>query len=447
MIESVTDCDKFHKENIDGDWIVHVVSTDDAVHPAFASPSILFIRNILTSKTYYYAFNHPDSIRRLDSEWILNELGNPKKTKWALDKKAFCQMIPLSNVNDVNLCEFLTTNETEDIRSFETSAHTMIRARAQTGLGVNRIIPLMKHLEMFDDLCDTLTRIIKKSDIDNPYKLINNITIPALMELESNGIYVDTDLFKEKFGVVPHKGYVYSQYNIYTSTGRPSNRFGGVNYAALNHSDGSRECFCSRYGNDGRMVMIDYTAFHPRIICKLVKYPLAPEVDIYEYLARLYFQKKDVDETDIANAKQLTFRQLYGGVEDKYSHIKYLSGLKSYINEQWEFFKTHGYVLTPLFKRKITDKHIQDPNPNKLFNYILQAVEGEVAIPKLKEVLEYLRTRKTKAILYTYDSILYDFHREDGENVLTELRNIMSGMGTFPMKTYVGRTYQDLQLI
>ena len=39
-------------------------------------------------------------------------------------------------------------------------------------------------------------------------------------------------------------GMFYSEYNLFTSTGRPSNRFGGINFAALNKKDGSRETVC-----------------------------------------------------------------------------------------------------------------------------------------------------------------------------------------------------------
>jgi hypothetical protein len=240
---------------------------------------------------------------------------------------------------------------------------------------------------------------------------------------------------------------VFSRYNVYTSTGRPSNSYDGINYAALNHTDGSRSCFVSRYGNDGRMVVVDYTAFHPRIICNLTDYPISTDIDFYEYMAKLYFQKKEVDETDLKNAKQLTFRQLYGGVEDKYSHIKYLANLKNFIDEQWKFFQSHGYIETPIFKRKITDKHIQDPNPTKLFNYILQAVEGEVSIPQVQKVLDYLHGKKSKAVLYTYDAVLYDFHKEDGLDVLNHIRQLMSCNGMYPMKTYIGNSYNDIQLV
>ena len=313
---------------------------------------------------------------------------------------------------------------------------------------MNLAIPLLKHKETFDAIADDVTELIRTFTPGVDFLRFNELIIGTLGKLESQGIFVDQTLFKERFDIdVGPSGIVHSQYYVYTSTGRPSNRFGGVNYAALGHTDGSRKCFCSRYGKDGKIVVVDYTAFHPRIICTLTKYPIPSDVNIYEYLAKLYFQKKIVDETDISNAKQLTFRQLYGGVEEKYSHIKWLANLKTFIDEQWAFFQEHGYVLTPIFKREITNKHITDPNPAKLFSYILQAVEGEIAIPRLRKILEYLYNKKTKAILYVYDSILLDFHKDDGIKTLNEIRKIMSWDDRFPVKTYVGDNYHDVKLV
>jgi len=449
MIETLDDSNTFELENFYGDWIVHVVPLEDNAHPVDNSPSILFIRNTSTSKTYYFAFDHPDSHPTLDNNYFLNEvLMKSDKIKWALDKKAFCQFFKLKNVYDANLCGFLKNNEIEKLDEFETSAHGMVRRQLNGISKFGRVVPLMKHKESFDDLADAISKMIKRFPVDESFHHVNDIIISTLGEIESNGIYVNSDVFSKHFTTKPNAdGYVFSQYNIYTSTGRPSNRYGGVNYAALNHSDGSRKSLVSRYGDSGRMVVVDYTAFHPRIICTLTNYSLSVDIDIYEYLAKLYFKKKTVDETDIANSKQLTFRQLYGGVDDKYSHIKYLTNLNSYINDRWEEFQKNEYVVTPFFKRKITIDHIKEPSPTKVFNYILQAVEGEIAIPRVQMVLEYLKNKRTKAILYTYDAVLYDFHKDDGLETLNEIRRLMSMGGAFPMKTYIGESYQDVKMV
>jgi hypothetical protein len=137
-------------------------------------------------------------------------------------------------------------------------------------------------------------------------------------------------------------------------------------------------------------------------------------------------------------------RQLYGGVEEKYENIKYFSNLKEFKNWNWQFFKENGYVLTPTFRRKITDQHLKDANPEKLFNYILQATETEVALSAVHWVNKYLRDKKTKAVLYTYDSLLFDFHKSDGPKVLTDIMNIMMMGKRFPIKVYKGESYDSV---
>lgn len=448
MIETISDLTRFQLENQQGDWIVHVVPENSRCHSVIACPSILFIRNILTGKTYYFAFNHPDSHPEFEVLMFREILRSIINRKWALDKKSFDQMVDAPNVCDANLVSWMQTNEIFEITEYETPAHYLIQKNAAGYDRLNLVIPLMKHKEAFEELAEDFTNLLKGYEPDLTFTRFNDLIIGTLGELEKQGIFVDREMFKERFDIDPgYGGIVRSQYNPYTATGRPSNHYEGVNYAALNNTDGTRKCFRSRYGKDGCMVVLDYTAFHPRIISRLTKYDVSITTDIYEYLAKLYFHKKTVDETDIANAKTLTFRQVYGGVEDKYAHIKWLGNLKFFIDEQWEHFQSKGYVLTPFFKRRITSKHISDPNPPKVFNYILQAVEGELSIPKVKAVLDYLGGMQTKAILYVYDAIVLDFYKPEGMGVIKDIQTIMSFEGRFPMKAYMGETYQDVKRI
>jgi len=446
MIETPTDLIRFQLENQVGDWIVHVVPVAD-IHPVISTSSLLFIRNILTGKTYYYSFNHPDSKPcNLLFDEIIRKSSN---RKWALDKKAFDQMFRgVSNTLDANALAWMCGEDVLELSEYDTPAHYLIRKNAAGHERLNLVIPLMKHKEMFDDLANDLSELIKDFSPDSTFTRFNDLIIGTLGDLETQGISVDPTLFRERYKQEPEiNNMVHSQYNVYTSTGRPSNSFNGVNYAALNQSDGTRKCFRSRYGADGCMAVLDYTSFHPRIVSHMVKHEVPLDVDIYAYLAKLYFHKKDVDETDVKNSKSLTFRQFYGGIEDKYLHIKYLANIKSFTEEQWELFNTRGYVETPFFKRRITSKHISEPNPPKVFNYILQATEGELSIPKVKSVLAHLVGKQTKAVLYTYDAILYDFYKPEGMKLLRELKSIMSFDGRFPMKAYIGETYNDMKLI
>jgi len=351
-------------------------------------------------------------------------------------------MVPVVGLLDANLHKFLGEGETMDASKFETPAHRILYRSGVANL--NNVIPILKHQEMFDGMCDSFT----PGNTDVGYLKENKIVIETLAALEQNGIHVIEECFRKHFAAnIPRPNTVFSQYNIYTVTGRPSNHFDNVNYAALNKENGVRNCFTSRYGKDGKMVLIDYAAFHPRIICHLVKFPLAIDVDIYQYLGQMYFKRENLGDYEIGEAKKLTFRQLYGGVEPQFETIKYFARLKSFIDQNWEEFKKQGFVLTPIFKRKITNKHLLDPNPNKLFNYILQATESEIAIQALNAVNRYLENKRTRAVLYTYDSVLFDFHKDDGSTTLNGVMTVMKMGERFPIKVYAGDSYASVSQI
>ena len=72
-------------------------------------------------------------------------------------------------------------------------------------------------------------------------------------------------------------------------------------------------------------------------------------------------------------------------------------------------------------------------NPAKLMNYLMQSLETSRNILILKEVLRFLKDNKTKVVLYTYDSVLFDFSKEE-KNILDDLENVLSEDGKYPVK-------------
>ena len=426
--------------------VLWAIPSDEFLHPCATDVSVVFIKQTINNETYCVSFNHPDLTSVVDKETFINDLNNLREKKWTFDKKSFLQLLPVENLLDFNLWKHLKTGDVIDEELFETNAHRFIyRSKRDCG-DLNKVVPLLKHKEVFEKICD----VYFKTDtniLDGGYERENSIILETLSELESNGIYVNSECFQKHFDAkINPSGLVYSQYNIYTSTGRPSNHFDGVNYAALNKDNGVRNCFVSRHGNEGTMVLIDYSAFHPRIICNLVNFPMPIEEDIYKYLGKLYFHR-EVNDFDMEEIKSITMRQLYGGVEEQYQHIKYFGNLKEFIDIYWKRFDEDGFIFTPMFQRVISDKHLKDANRNKLFNYILQATETEVSMTAVKVVNEYLRDKKTKAVLYTYDSLLFDFHKEDGKVVLDKIMSIMKMGNRFPIKVYMGESYNTLTQI
>ena len=61
-------------------------------------------------------------------------------------------------------------------------------------------------------------------------------------------------------------------------------------------------------------------------------------------------------------------------------------------------------------------------NPNKLFNYLLQASETENNLYVLNEINSLLGQYSSDLILYTYDSLLIDFDVKDGRELIMKLQ-------------------------
>mgnify|MGYP000918984348 CR=1 FL=1 len=82
-------------------------------------------------------------------------------------------------------------------------------------------------------------------------------------------------------------------------------------------------------------------------------------------------------------------------------------------------------------------------NRNKLFNYLIQAYETESNIKTIIEIKQYLLQKKTKLVLYGYDSFLFDFSKDDGVSTLTELKNILERNGHM-VKSKAGSNYGEM---
>jgi DNA polymerase I-like protein with 3'-5' exonuclease and polymerase domains len=64
-------------------------------------------------------------------------------------------------------------------------------------------------------------------------------------------------------------------------------------------------------------------------------------------------------------------------------------------------------------------------NKNKLLNYMIQATETEHNINTIIELQRYLYKKKTRLILYVYDSFLIDYSEEDGDQLLNDIQDIL----------------------
>jgi DNA polymerase I-like protein with 3'-5' exonuclease and polymerase domains len=212
----------------------------------------------------------------------------------------------------------------------------------------------------------------------------------------------------------------------------------------MNKEDGTRDAFCSRFDN-GALVEMDFDAYHVRLIARLIGYNL-PAGSVHEYFGRFYFDTNTLSEEQYDQAKQITFRLLYGGIDSEFLSIPFFKQVNDFIYDLWRQWKANGFIKTPVLKRTISSETIKNMTANKLFNYYLQSVETEVSVQKLNQVQKILSEYQTCMILYTYDSILFDVPVTEAKEILPKIKNILEA-GNFPVKVKVGGIYSKMNSI
>lgn len=329
---------------------------------------------------------------------------------------------------DIQLTHYLVNNKSCNLDEITTSAHQFYKNKYWNRDDVDLIIPEAKHLERYDMLQEYYDKIrVDGIEETQPYRFYREYLIPTFNKIQEAGLYT-------------LDGMEYTKYNVFTKTGRPSNSNKGINYAALNKEDGTRNKYKTRYGK-GRLVEFDYDAYHLRLIANLVGYE-TPEESFHTHMGRLYFDKDELTPEEYLEAKSISFKLLYGGVSEENKSIEFFALIDDYIKKLWSRYKTQGWVETPLAKRKFYKHNFNDMSPQKLFNYIIQAYETEMNVVNINRVFKLLENTDNNIILYTYDSILIDMKKYDTYIV----DSIKSGL-KFLTKYSVGPNYGAMNVV
>jgi hypothetical protein len=310
-------------------------------------------------------------------------------------------------------------NKPLSIENISTNSHDYFSRKYYKSKNINRVIPLLKHLE----LCRKLSNEYQKYIDLEVHQEYNDEIIDNLTYIESAGLRHDDKM-------------VYSEYNPYTSTGRPSNRFGGINFAALNKSDESRKPFKSRF-DKGMLVEFDYDAYHLRLIGNLLNYSF-PSGSVHEHMSKYY-------GCDYQESKNLSFKYLYGHIPQEVVKTNpFFEKVHTYINETWKLYKDQKFIQSDIYSKKIYRKNQADMNRNKIFNYMIQLMETENNMKILTNLIPFMESYKSKLILYSYDSFLFDFNLEDGVDFLKDIKKIIESNGLFPTKSGKGTNYHEM---
>jgi hypothetical protein len=158
----------------------------------------------------------------------------------------------------------------------------------------------------------------------------------------------------------------------------------------------------------------------------------------------MYFKTEELTPEQYQASKELTFKQLYGGVFEQYKDIPFFDKVKEYTDKIYQDYNSLGYINL-VGGRKLFN--IENPTPQKLLNYIIQSGETFYNVNSIKKVLKYLEDKKSNIILYTYDSILVDYSRDDGKEVLKEIKNLLEYYFGFKVNASYGTDYNNLHKV
>jgi hypothetical protein len=420
VVESNKEIEHFMQMWENNPSIVVPIWCDLEKHPMNNELAFLFVR--IENTDFILIYNH------IDGKSHNLDLSTSTQPKWVWNKKGLLQTdTNIQNIFDISNYNFfeggkLIPDEVQN-QSF-ISHYTRMGVRENLG----KIAPLMKWNEY-------LKSFIDKFNLPTPSKSwIDDTMIPLLSDIERYGCRVDEKKFIDRYpNATKHlKGNtLYTEYNPYTVTSRPSNRFGGINFSALNKKDGTREVFVPKEGHI--FLQMDYDAYHPRIIGKLIKYDL-PKTSVHQWLADQY-------EVDYSESKGITFQLLYGGIPEEFDSIPYYKKVREYIEVLWEESSKKGYLST--HNRDIPLSSIEGVNPQKVFNYLLQATETELNMGIMKKMLEFIKQTDIELTLYTYDSFLFSFPLDTPKEHALKLKEIAESFG-FPIKVDWGTDYSKI---
>jgi len=440
IIETEDQLEKFSKYDFTN-CFVDVIPSNDNCHPKIASLSLVYIKPFRSRMGFILSVDHTEAFslsKESVESFILNRLGNV----YAVDSKRFFFFTSRRDrVYCVKTAKFLHTGTILDESSYNTIVQRFLYQKYEYREDLNKIVPICKHFEKYEKLVSDI-KIDMSWFKTRGYKLYGNLATQVFHDIELEGIKINNDVFfshytpKEALMSVKSDK-VYTNYNLFTSTGRPSNSFNGINFSAMNKNDGSRQSFVS---DKGVLIEFDYNSYHIRILSYHIGYSFEDD-DIHTHLAKYYFGTKDITRAQYEESKGLTFKLLYtDSIKEEIKDIPFFAKVKEFKDYLWNLYKKQGYIESLLSKKQI--KGII--SKTQILPFILQSYETERNIVILRDIIEYLKDKKSRLVLYNYDSFLFDYDKIDGKSILCNLQNILEQDG-YKTSCKYGKNYKEMK--
>lgn len=446
ILEYEKDVKTFMEVFKNNDSILIPVFSSKKLHPANNELCIIFVKILNYNEYYILPFNHNDCIN-LNVSFIDNLINDKKK--YVYSKREFLYIKDLGNLIDINLLKYLKINEPVGYNKIITPSESLIRFNFNDVKKLNCAIPIVKLYETYSLYSDYLNSVINEySSImsESYFNAFNNNAIDSLFYIEKSGLHIDSsiiDTYFKNYSKHIVNDMVFSEYNIYTLTGRPSNRFGHINFSALNKKNGERDIFNSKFDNGG-LILMDFDAYHLRLISKMIGFNFGCS-NVHSYFGKMYFEKEELTEEEYTESKSITFTLLYSETAGEIAKdIPFFANVLDFTNELWNKFNKNGFIETFFLKKKLYKSNFKNITKRKLFNYYLQSSEFEHSIQIIENIKKLLLNYNSKLILYVYDSFIFDVDFKNDKDIIYKLRTIMEDNNNFPVKVYFGKTYGNM---
>ena len=430
IVESKDQFEKFSKRVGWENGYVGIIMNEDDKHPIISELCSLYIKDINTDIGIIIPINHPETLQHdIDIELVLNNYNN----LFTIDGKLFRYFFPNIKINDINIINLLKNSEGLK-NNINTSSHLFFINKEIEDY--NHIIPISKHFEKQENIYNNIKKYIDYDIIKTQtYQIYNIKYIDNLFNIEKNGIKIESTLPINKPEKSTYKNYLFTKYN-YSITSRPTTNFNGFSVINLPKDD-SRKNIIPR---NSKLLEIDYDAYHIRIICDLIGYELKTD-NIHNYLSEIYFKSSEISEEQYLQSKQITFKQIYGGILDEYKDIEPFRSINEFTLELWKEFNSNGYISDPITGLKFSS-NLENMYPQKLLSYLLQSLETSNNIIIINNLIKFLKNKKTKLILYSYDAFLFDY--DESEDIIDDLKKIIE-KNNFKSKIKIGKNYGELK--
>lgn len=420
---------------VDQPTFVGIIPYHDQYHPVLNRVTALYLGFKETKESTIIPIEHSEC----NNHCIEEVLSYLRKFKYlfTLSRKESLYYMDTHQIQDITLIASLLEGTKLEIKSPITAIDYFYKIHTDF-YPVNSIIPIGKLHEKWEHIFNSVKRYMVK-ELPDYFKFYNNKTMGVYHQLERQGIKITDNFFSHfqdvdpKYNTIGNK--IYTWYNPYTATTRPSNTFNRINFAALNKESGIRNEIIAQ---EDYLVEFDYDGSHVRLLCEEIGYPLNSE-PAHQQIARLYFPEEEITSELYEQAKKITFGAFYGTIPKKYENLEIFKKLQKYLLDLEKTYKQYGYIKDSITGRPIYISG-EEPSIAKLLNYSIQSLEASRNIIVLEKVIKYLRSKKSKLVLYTYDAFLIDFSKEDGKNTLEGIQELLSLEGRYAVKFKYGKT-------